>query len=691
MILMFENIIPLFELVVVSYICGALFSLLFRKFGSGKPFFIPTIIGSIFLIVLSLMVIIDGSSLHFELAPDNVFSVNHFLIDGIAAFFLLLIGIVSLSVSIYSLGYIKEYIEDKHVTVFGFFFNTFILSMILLVSSNDVFSFIVFWELMSLTSFFLVIYNHENESNLKAGIIYLIMTNLGTALILASLLLLSSQSGSLSFESFRLSSDSNSTYVKNIVFILAFIGFGTKAGIVPLHVWLPYAHPSAPSNVSALMSAIMIKTAIYGLIRVIYDFSGVGSGVTDNHEFVWWGFLFVTFGAVSSVVGVLYSVVEKDIKRALAYSSIENIGIIFIGLGLSIVFLSFDLIYLSAFAMLAAMYHVLNHAIFKNLLFMGAGAVIFRTHTANMEKLGGLVKRMPWTSLFFLVGVLSISGLPFFNGFVSEYLMMLSFISSYRIPDILIAISVGFASAAFALTLGIVLATFVKIFGISFLSKPRTEIIYRIKEVPRTMLAGMGIVALICIILGLIPFIGITVITHAFNLQLPPNQTLFSFEPILSEFGASNNLSGLSLPIVLMIFISILVATLGFLYVVGGKTKQRFSETWGCGFGYFNERMQYTTSSLSQPILHVFRNFYRPSLVIQSFLYPSSNSYMKESVKIQISNKNIFEDLVYGPIISSAFKTYEKMEKFQTGKINLYLLNVLVIIILFLVYVRLSP
>jgi hydrogenase-4 component B len=322
---------------------------------------------------------------------------------------------------------------------------------------------------------------------------------------------------------------------------------------------------------------------------------------------------------------------------------------------------------------------------------MGAGAVIFRTHTANMEKLGGLVKRMPWTSLFFLVGVLSISGLPFFNGFVSEYLMMLSFISSYRIPDILIAISVGFASAAFALTLGIVLATFVKIFGISFLSKPRTEIIYRIKEVPRTMLAGMGIVALICIILGLIPFIGITMITHAFNLQLSPNQTLFSLEPILSEFDASNNLSGLSLPIVLMIFISILVATLGFLYVVGGKTKQRISETWGCGFGYFNERMQYTTSSLSQPILHVFRNFYRPSLVIQSFLYHSSNSYMKESVKIQISNKNIFEELVYGPIISSVFKTYEKMKKFQTGKVNLYLLNVLVIIILLLVYVRLFP
>jgi len=479
--------------------------------------------------------------------------------------------------------------------------------------------------------------------------------------------------------------------MKNIVFILAFIGFGTKAGIVPLHIWLPYAHPSAPSNVSALMSAIMIKTAVYGLIRIIYDFSGVGSGVTDNSQFVWWGLLFVTTGAISSVVGVLYSVVEKDIKRALAYSSIENIGIIFIGIGLSIVFLSFNLIYLSAFAMLASMFHLLNHAIFKSLLFMGAGAIIFRTHTANMEKMGGLVKRMPWTSLLFLVGVLSISGLPFFNGFVSEYLMMISFISSYNIPDVVIAISIGFASTAFALTLGIVLATFVKIFGISFLSKPRTEIIYKIKEVPRTMLVGMGIVAVVCIILGLIPLIGINMITLAFNFQVPLNQTLFSFGSILSDPGTINNDSGLSLPAILVIFVSILVVTIGFLFGVGGRTKLRISETWSCGFDNLNERMQYTASSLSQPILHVFRNFYRPSLIIQNIPYHYSNPYIKKSVKIQITDKNIIEDFIYGPIISNVFKAYEGIKKFQTGKVNLYLLNVLVIIILLLMYVRLSP
>lgn len=693
MISMFENNLFFFEVAVICYISGILSSLLIRKYGGGKPFFIPTIIGSIFVIILSLNILINGNPIKFEIAPTNSFSVNSFLIDKIAAYFILLIGIVSLSVSIYSLGYIKEYIENKHVSVFGFFFNAFILSMILLVSSNDVFTFIVFWEFMSLTSFFLVIYDHKNDSNLKSGIIYMIMTNSGTALILASFLLLSSQTGNFSFESFRLFSDSIPVSLKNIVFILAFIGFGTKAGIVPLHIWLPYAHPSAPSNVSALMSAIMIKTAVYGLLRIIYDFSGVGSSsvIADNQVFAWWGFLFVFVGAISSVIGVLYSVVEKDIKRALAYSSIENVGIIFMGLGLSIIFLSFNLIYLSAFAMLAAMYHLLNHAIFKSLLFMGAGAIIFRTHTANMEKLGGLVKRMPWTSFLFLLGVLSISGLPFFNGFVSEYLLMLSLISSYYIPNVLITISIGFASTAFALTIGIVLATFVKIFGITFLSKPRTELIHKIKEVPRTMLVGMGIVGFLCVILGLIPSIGVTIITHAFSLTLPMNQTLFSFNSILSGVTVSKNISGLSLPLVLLIFASILVATIGFLYGIGGRTKKTFSETWNCGFSHLTERMQYTATSLSHPIFHVFRNFYRPSSTVQEVLYNSSNPYMKESIRIHIFNKDIFEDLMYRPLVSSVFKINKKIKKIQSGKVNLYLLSVLIVVVLLLIYVRLFP
>ncbi len=673
------------------YIFGAIISLLMRKHGNGKPFFIPTIVASIFAIILSLNILINENAFHIQIATTNSFSIKELLLDRIASFFVLLIGIVSLSVSIYSVGYVKEYVENKHVSLFGFLFNIFILSMILLVASNDVFSFIVFWEIMSLTSFFLVIYNHENESNLKSGIIYMIMTNVGTALILSSLLLLSSQTANFSFDSFRLSSDSFSTSVKNIVFILAFIGFGTKAGIVPLHIWLPYAHPSAPSNVSALMSSIMIKTAVYGLIRIIFDFSGIGSSITNNHEFAWWGILFVIMGTITSVIGVLYSVIEKDIKRALAYSSIENMGIIFIGLGMSIVFLSFNLIYMSAFAMLAAMYHLLNHAIFKSLLFMGAGSIIFRTHTANMEKFGGLIKMMPWTSILFLIGCLSVSGLPLFNGFISEYLLMLSLISSYQIPNILFTISIGLTSGAFALTLGIAAASFVRIFGISFLSKPRSEIIYKIKEVPRTMLVGMGIVAFLSIGLGLIPSAGINLITQGFNLKLPLQQTLFPFDSFFLQNDIGKTVSGLSPLAVLVIFLSVIVAIIGFVYSIGGKTRKIIYGTWDCGINQLTERMEYTASSLSQPILHVFKKFYKPDSIIQNILYHESNPYMKKSIEFRVYNKNIFEDFLYRPLVNIVFMSYNKVRKFQSGKVNLYLFNVLMIIVALLIYVRMFP
>ncbi len=674
---------------IICYIIGAIVPFLFRKYGNGKPFFIPTIFASIFAIIFSLNVLFSENPVFIQFNNANQFSINEFLVDNVAAFFILLIGLVSLAVSIYSLGYIKEFIENKHVSLFGFLFNIFILSMVLLVSANDVFSFIVFWELMSLTSFFLVIYNHEKESNLKSGLSYIIMTNIGTGLIFASLFLLYSQTDDFSFNSFRLSSDSFSASLKNIVFILAFVGFGTKAGIVPLHTWLPRAHPSAPSNVSALMSAIMIKTAIYGLIRVIFDFSGMGSGTGDNYEYAWWGILFVTTGAISSIVGVLYSIVEKDIKRALAYSSIENIGIIFIGLGLSIVFTSFNLPHLAALAMLAAMYHVLNHAVFKSLLFMGAGAIIYRTHTGNMEKLGGLIKVMPWTAFLFLIGVLSISGLPFFNGFISEYLLILSLISSSQIPNMLFTIAIGFASVAFALTLGIVVAAFVRIFGISFLSKPRSEMIYKIKEIPKIMLLGIGIMATLCIVLGIVPSIGIILVTEGFSIQTPLQSSLFSLESSILRISEEQHTSSISMPLVLTIFCLVIVATIGFVYGIGGRTTLKRAETWNCGITNLTDRMEYTASSLSQPLFHVFRNFYKPKSKVHTTLYHGTNPYMKKTLNFENINKEIFEDFIYTPLIKMVSVSYDKIRIIQSGKINLYLLNILASIILLLVYVRL--
>ena len=391
----------LFQILIVLFIVGALSGLLSRNSRLTRHLtFVPAMIGSIFTIIFSIE-IITGAPL--KLAVSNIlpFFNLEILVDGVSAFFMLIIGLASFAVSLYSIGYSKEYETKKRISAFGFLFNIFILSMILVVSSNNAFFFLIFWELMSLVSFFLVIYDHDKEENLKSGITYLVMTHFGTALIFVSFLLGYIQTGSFSFDSLRESSASFPLLVKNLVFAFAFVGFGVKAGIVPLHTWLPHAHPSAPSNVSALMSAVMIKMGIYGIVRTVFDFSGFGA----SPDFAWWGVLMIAVGSISAVTGVLYAVIERDIKRALAYSSIENIGIILIGLGLSVVFSAYHLIALSVLAFIASMYHTINHAVFKGLLFMGAGSVVYATHTRNIEDLGGIIKQMPWTSLLFLIGV----------------------------------------------------------------------------------------------------------------------------------------------------------------------------------------------------------------------------------------------------------------------------------------------
>ena len=598
------------------------------------------------------------------------------LIDNTCAFFIFLIGVISLAVSVYSIGYAKKY--DK-VSSFGFLFNFFIVSMILVTISNNVFSFLIFWELMSLTSFFLVIYEHESHNNRKAAINYLVMTHFGTAFIASAFLLSFVQTGSFSFDSFR-HLGTNSIF-KDAIFVFALIGFGTKAGMMPFHTWLPQAHPAAPSNVSALMSAVMLKIAIYGMVRFIFDFNSVSS--PDN---AWWGLLMIAFGAVSSVFGILYAVVERDIKRGLAFSSIENMGLIFMGLGLTVVFASYDLHTLSAFALMATMYHVINHAIFKSLLFMGAGSVLFATHTKDMEKLGGLIKKMPWTGLLFLIGCLAISGLPPFNGFVSEWMLLQSFLLTSQVPDTLLQISIAIASLAFALTIGISVATFVRLFGISFLSKPRSELAAHIREVPRSMLAGKSIVAALAVLLGIMPFVGINLVSISFGLsgvQANP------FEPLVSD-ALNSNYASISMPTVLILLGCVSVGAFGFVRVMGGKTQKITTNTWDCGFGSLSERMQYTASSLSYPLRIIFRFLFRPTLQIQKELVHASSNYEKRSISVTQSTEDVFEQKLYRSILSASISFLGKIRLVQTGKVNAYVLYVMMILVILLIYVRLQ-
>ncbi len=675
------NNLVLFQIPILLFLTGALSSLLSRNSRFVRPLtFLPAAIGSVFTIIFSID-IITGTPL--KLAVSNIlpfFNLEIF-VDGVSAFFMLIIGLVSFAVSMYSIGYSKEYETKKRISAFGFLFNIFILSMILVVSSNNAFFFLIFWEVMSLVSFFLVIYDYDKEENLKSGITYLVMTHFGTALIFVSFLLGYIQTGSFSFDSMRESSSSFPLLVKNLVFAFAFIGFGAKAGIVPLHTWLPHAHPTAPSNVSALMSAVMIKIGIYGIVRTVFDFSGLGV----SPDFAWWGVLMVAAGSISAVTGVLYSVIERDIKRALAYSSIENIGIILIGLGLSVVFAAYHLVALSVLAFVASMYHTINHAVFKGLLFMGAGSVVHATHTRNIEDLGGIIKQMPWTSLLFLIGAVSIVGLPPFNGFVSEWLTLQSFLSSYQIPSKILQISIAFASLPFALTIGIASATFVRLFGITFLSRARSKHALNIKEVPRSMIIGMAVLAAACILLGILASLGISLISSAFHLSSHPSSPL-------DTITLQNNATPvhLSMPFVLILFAAIAVGAFGFIRTIGGKTNKTSYGTWDCGFGNLNEKMEYTATSLSQPIRAVFKVFFKPHNITSKEFFISTNQYLVKSIKFNSITKNIFEESLYQSIISSTLRVLDKIRKIQTGKINAYLLYIMITAVLLLLFVRLS-
>src|SRR5690242_11471881 len=678
---MISNLV-LFQITILLFLGGAVLGVLSRNSKFARhAIFVPSMIGSIFAIMFSIDVLIDKP---FSLIIQNAipfFNLEIF-VDGISAFFLLIIGIVSFAVSLYSIGYSREYQVEKRTSALGFLFNTFILSMILVVTSNNAFFFLLFWELMSLTSFFLVIYDHTKEENVKSGMTYLVMTHLGTAFIFASFLLGYIQTGSFSFDSFRHSSAGFPLLVKNLVFIFALIGFGTKAGMVPLHIWLPKAHPSAPSNVSALMSAVMIKIGIYGVIRTIFDFSGFGA----SPDFAWWGMLLIAFGSASAIIGVLYAVVERDIKRALAFSSIENIGIILIGLGLSVVFASFQLTAFAMLALVASMYHTINHAVFKGLLFMGAGSVVSVTHTKNIEHLGGLVKQMPWTALLFLIGAISISGLPPFNGFVSEWFTMQSLLSSYHIPSTILQISIAFASLPFALTIGIAAATFVKLFGMTFLSKARSKYAINIKEVSHSMILGMTILAAVCVLFGVMPYLGTSLISTAFHMSSQPSSP---FDTLTIQNSSGTSFANLSMPVVVIMLSSVSIAIFGFILVLSGNTKKAKYGTWDCGFGSLNERMEYTPTSLSQPIRAVFKVFFRPRNQTEKESF-GENSYLLKTVKIETAIKNIFEELLYTPIVSSFIFFFDKVRRLQTGKINAYLLYIMITLVLLLLFVRLS-
>src|SRR3989449_2455835 len=434
----------------------------------------------------------------FELLPALIpyikFTVR---LDPLGAFFLLIVSLLGFALSTYSLGYVRSFFGRKNVGVLGAFFNALLLATTLVFVADNIWLFLIAWEIMALTAYCLLSFEHEQPEARDAGVLYFIMSHIDAGCIILGFLLLFQASGDYNFDSLRGIGARMSPGKRDAAFVLFLLGFGIKAGIVPLHIWLPVAHPVAPSNVSALMSGVIIKTGIYGLTRVLFDFLGTPP--------LWWGVTVLTVGTISAVLGVLYALMEHDLKRLLAYHSIENIGIILMGLGASLMFLHSGHPVLASLALIAGLYHTINHAVFKALLFLGAGAVVHAAHTRNMEEMGGLAKQMRWTALFSVRGAVAIPALPPLNGFVSEWLTYQSLLQGFGTTASLVRLMFPIGGALLALTSALAAACFVKAFGITFLAQPRSEHAAQAREASPLMLIGQGLLTAACIFLGIFP------------------------------------------------------------------------------------------------------------------------------------------------------------------------------------------
>ena len=599
-------------------------------------------------------------------------------LDSLASFFVLTISLVGLAASIYAFGYVTEFYGRASIAVLGSLFNGFLLAMILVVIADNGFFFLIVWELMSLLSYFLVVTEHEKAEVRYAGLFYLIMTHVGTAFIILAFLIFFQAGGSFSFETFRHPEQPLSEGMRTLVFLMALIGFGTKAGIVPLHVWLPYAHPAAPSHISALMSGVMIKTAIYALLRVYFDFLG--------GQFPWWwGFVVLVIGAVSALLGVMYALMEHDLKSLLAYHSVENIGIILLGIGAGMIFQTYGLTEFAALGLLAGLYHTINHAMFKALLFLGAGSLLYATHTRNMEEYGGLLRRMPWTGVFFLIGAVSISALPPTNGFVSEWLVFQSLFLSFHIPTVLLKLMLPLAAAMLALTSVLALTCFVKAFGISFLALPRSSHARQAEEVPITMRIAMGMLAVVCVLLGLAPMVVVPMLDRVvspFAGMSIEGKVLaldgWALAPVNVEF------SSLSTPVLALLLLALSMLGLGLVAAFGGLVKKRYYKTWGCGIN-LTPRMEYTATGFVQPIKRVFSTLYQPTVKLETELLEESRYFAKRR-HFEFHIEPVFQKYLYDPVVAFFIGMAERLRVIQAGNLHLYLAYIFVTLIVLLLF-----
>ncbi len=673
----------LFNAGLALYLAGAVAALAMIRWPAGARIlsFGLALLGGLIDIAASAIALAPGATTHATTQwtlPSGVPLVSWTIrLDPLSAFFSLVLGILAVAVSIYSIGYLRDWEGRKSIGLLGFFYNVLLLSLALVFTASNAFFFLMVWEVMALASWCLISFEHRDEESSQAGILFLIMSHAGTGLLFIGFFILATAAGSLDFASFHLLASQLPPWEQGAVFALFFLGFGVKAGIVPLHVWLPAAHPVAPSNSSALLSGIVIKAGIYGMARVLFDFFAVPP--------LWAGTIVLTVGVASALLGVLYALMEHDLKRLLAYHSIENIGIILIGFGASMMFRALGYPVPAALSLIAGLYHTLNHAIFKCLLFLGAGSVSHATGTRNMDRMGGLIRRMPSTALYFLIGAVAISGLPPFNGFISEWLTYQALLAGFGTTQSLTRIMFPLAGAMLALTAALAAACFVKAFGISFLALPRSDAATNAHESSGTMQFGMAILAVACVAWGLgagwfMPVFD-SITQQAMGIGVSPllvaaNGFVLSAG---TPRGGTISTAGITLTLIL------LSAVPALLWLAWGRKSRRVTgPTWDCGLPGLTADNEYTATAFSKPLRMIFSALYRPHREIQAEYEVSP--YYPTAIRFESEIESTFEKRLYAPVEMLILALSRRLRAVQAGSIHAYLAYIFIALILLLLY-----
>ena len=597
----------------------------------------------------------------------------HFRLDALAAFFLLVVNLGGAAASLYGIGYGRHEAEPRRVLPF---FPVFLAAMNLVVLADDAYTFLSSWEFMSLASWALVMAHHREEDNVRAGYVYIVMATFGTLALLLAFGLLAGPDGNYAFDAMR--SQSRPPLWAGVLLGLVLLGTGSKAGLVPLHVWLPLAHPAAPSHVSALMSGVMTKVAIYGFVRIVFDLLGPPDW--------WWSMVVLALGGGTAVMGVLYALMQHDLKRLLAYHTVENIGIIFIGLGLALAFEAYRMPSAAALAFTAALLHVFNHSLFKSLLFFGVGAVLTSTGERDMEHLGGLIHRMPQTAFVFLVGCVAISALPPFNGFVSEWLTFQAILLSPQLPSWGLKFLVPAVGGLLALSAALAAACFVKAFGVIFLGRPRTGAAERAKETDSFSLAAMFAFAVLCLVAGILPGFFIDalapVVQSLVGDQMPEQASIkwLSIVPVAESRSSYNGL-------LVFVFITASASLAAyFIHRLASRAIRR-APAWDCGFPDPSPATQYTAASFAQPIRQVFGTFvFRAREHVE--MPPPGDL---RPARIQVELHDLAWELIYTPVTAAVSFVGGWLDHLQFLTIRRYLGIVFGTLVLLLLVLTLWP